>query len=128
MVRGAAVIDTTSPTAPAESKRSDQLSASGSLHPARQQQVSYDALSCSHAVDFVDSVQGNSEHRHVWEVLQDSRAAAFVRHGGDAGGSVNRELDKSGIHVAEYLTTLPPRAMLIAQLQIGQRAQGSEGR
>jgi len=27
------------------------------------------------------------------------------------------ELDKSGIHVAEYLTTLPPRAMLVARLQ-----------
>ena len=47
------------------------------------------------------------------------------------------ELDKSGIHVAEYLTTLPPRVVLIerleeatrrAQLQIGQRANGSEGR
>jgi predicted nuclease of restriction endonuclease-like (RecB) superfamily len=41
------------------------------------------------------------------------------------------ELDKSGIHVAEYLTTLPPRAVLIdrleqatrrAQLQVTQRA------
>jgi predicted nuclease of restriction endonuclease-like (RecB) superfamily len=41
------------------------------------------------------------------------------------------ELDKSGIHVAEYLTTLPPRAVLIerlaqatrrAQTQIDQRA------
>ena len=40
------------------------------------------------------------------------------------------ELDKSGIHVAEYLTTLPPRAVLVdrlhqatrrAQLQIEQR-------
>lgn len=40
------------------------------------------------------------------------------------------ELDKSGIHVAEYLTTLPPRAVLVerlheatqrAQLQIDQR-------
>lgn len=40
------------------------------------------------------------------------------------------ELDKSGIHVAEYLTTLPPRAVLVdrlhqatrrAQLQIAQR-------
>jgi hypothetical protein len=44
-------------------------------------------------------------------------------------------LDKSGIHVAEYLTTLPPRAVLIerlvqatrrAQLQVGQRVQGDE--
>jgi len=43
------------------------------------------------------------------------------------------ELDKSGIHVAKYLTTLPPRAMLVerlhqatqrAQLQIEQRAAG----
>jgi predicted nuclease of restriction endonuclease-like (RecB) superfamily len=47
------------------------------------------------------------------------------------------ELDKSGIHVAEYLTTLPPRAVLIerleqatrrAQLQIGQRVEGDENR
>jgi YhcG PDDEXK nuclease domain len=45
------------------------------------------------------------------------------------------ELDKSGIHVAEYLTTLPPRAVLIerleqatrrAQLRVGQRMQGDE--
>ncbi|MCR3982032.1 MULTISPECIES: PDDEXK nuclease domain-containing protein [Gammaproteobacteria] len=43
------------------------------------------------------------------------------------------ELDKSGIHVAEYLTTLPPRAVLVerlqqatrrAQLQIEQRSTG----
>jgi hypothetical protein len=43
------------------------------------------------------------------------------------------ELDKSGIHVAEYLTTLPPRAVLIdrleqatrrAQLQVAQRTSG----
>lgn len=34
------------------------------------------------------------------------------------------ELDKSGIHVAEYLTTLPPRAMLAARLQqAAERAQ-----
>lgn len=34
------------------------------------------------------------------------------------------ELDKSGIHVAEYLTTLPPRAMLVERLhQAAQRAQ-----
>jgi hypothetical protein len=42
------------------------------------------------------------------------------------------ELNKSGIHVAEYLTTLPPRAVLIerleeatrrAQLQIQNRPQ-----
>ena len=48
------------------------------------------------------------------------------------------ELDKSGIHVAEYLTTLPPRTVLIerleqatrrAQLQIGQRLdKADEGR
>ena len=47
------------------------------------------------------------------------------------------ELDKSGIHVAEYLTTLPPRAVLIerleqatrrAQLQIEQRAGRGEAR
>jgi hypothetical protein len=46
------------------------------------------------------------------------------------------ELDKSGIHVAEYLTTLPPRAVLIdrleqaarrAQLQVTQRT-GEDGR
>jgi hypothetical protein len=46
------------------------------------------------------------------------------------------ELDKSGIHVADYLTTLPPRTVLIdrleqatrrAQLQIEQRAQSSKG-
>jgi len=46
------------------------------------------------------------------------------------------ELDKSGIHVAEYLTTLPPHTVLIdrleqatrrAQLQIEQRAQSSKG-
>ncbi|MCC7489102.1 MAG: DUF1016 family protein [Gammaproteobacteria bacterium] len=45
------------------------------------------------------------------------------------------ELDKSGIHVAEYLTTLPPRALLVerlqqatqrAQLQIEQRKTDSE--
>lgn len=45
------------------------------------------------------------------------------------------ELSKSGIHVAEYLTTLPPRAVLIekleeatrrAQLQIGRGANDSE--
>ncbi|MBA6059484.1 DUF1016 domain-containing protein [Serratia marcescens] len=45
------------------------------------------------------------------------------------------ELDKSGIHVAEYLTTLPPRAVLgeklqqateRARLQIEQRQQGTE--
>lgn len=43
------------------------------------------------------------------------------------------ELDRSGIHVAEYLTTLPPRGMLVerlhqatqrARLQIEQRAAG----
>ncbi|MCK9513414.1 MAG: PDDEXK nuclease domain-containing protein [Pigmentiphaga sp.] len=43
------------------------------------------------------------------------------------------ELDKSGIHVAEYLTTLPPRAVLVerlqqatqrARLQIEQRGPG----
>jgi YhcG PDDEXK nuclease domain len=34
------------------------------------------------------------------------------------------ELDKSGIHVAEYLTTLPPRAVLVERLhQATQRAQ-----
>ncbi|WP_075256711.1 PDDEXK nuclease domain-containing protein [Herbaspirillum camelliae] len=34
------------------------------------------------------------------------------------------ELDKSGIHVAEYLTTLPPRAVLVKRLQQAtQRAQ-----
>ncbi len=34
------------------------------------------------------------------------------------------ELDKSGIHVAEYITTLPPRAMLVERLhQATQRAQ-----
>jgi predicted nuclease of restriction endonuclease-like (RecB) superfamily len=34
------------------------------------------------------------------------------------------ELDKSGIHVAEYLTTLPPRAVLVERLQqAAQRAQ-----
>ncbi|MFG0542994.1 YhcG family protein [Pseudomonas sp. YQ_5] len=34
------------------------------------------------------------------------------------------ELDKSGIHVAEYLTTLPPRAVLVDRLhQATQRAQ-----
>ncbi|WP_193074146.1 PDDEXK nuclease domain-containing protein [Pseudomonas sp. FME51] len=34
------------------------------------------------------------------------------------------ELDKSGIHVAEYLTTLPPRAVLVERLQQAtQRAQ-----
>jgi len=34
------------------------------------------------------------------------------------------ELDKSGIHVAEYLTTLPPRAVLIKRLhEATQRAQ-----
>jgi hypothetical protein len=34
------------------------------------------------------------------------------------------ELDKSGIHVAEYLTTLPPRAVLVERLhQTTQRAQ-----
>ena len=34
------------------------------------------------------------------------------------------ELDKSGIHVAEYLTTLPPRAVLAERLhQATQRAQ-----
>jgi hypothetical protein len=47
------------------------------------------------------------------------------------------ELDKSGIHVAEYLTTLPPRTVLIerleqatlrAQLQIEQRAKGHDPR
>jgi hypothetical protein len=27
------------------------------------------------------------------------------------------ELDKSGIHVAEYLTVLPPKALLQAKLQ-----------
>jgi len=31
------------------------------------------------------------------------------------------ELDKSGIHVAEYLTTLPPRAVLIDQLEQATR-------
>ncbi|QNN55556.1 DUF1016 family protein [Diaphorobacter ruginosibacter] len=45
------------------------------------------------------------------------------------------ELDKSGIHVAEYLTTLPPRAVLgerlqqateRARLQIAQRKTGNE--
>ncbi|KAB0786023.1 YhcG family protein, partial [Pseudomonas aeruginosa] len=45
------------------------------------------------------------------------------------------ELDKSGIHVAEYLTTLPPRAVLgerlqqateRARLQIEQRTQDTE--
>jgi len=45
------------------------------------------------------------------------------------------ELDKSGIHVAEYLTTLPPRAVLAkrlqqaterAQLQLAQHKQKSE--
>lgn len=45
------------------------------------------------------------------------------------------ELDKSGIHVAEYLTTLPPRAVLVerlqqatrrAQLQIEQRRSDNE--
>lgn len=44
------------------------------------------------------------------------------------------ELDKSGIHVAEYLTTLPPRAVLVerlhqathrAQLQIARRSADS---
>jgi hypothetical protein len=47
------------------------------------------------------------------------------------------ELDKSGIHVAEYLTTLPPRPVLIerleqatrrAQLQIAQRIQRDDER
>lgn len=34
------------------------------------------------------------------------------------------ELDKSGIHVAEYLTTLPPRTVLVERLhQATQRAQ-----
>lgn len=34
------------------------------------------------------------------------------------------ELDKSGIHVAEYLTTLPPRAVLVERLQqAAKRAQ-----
>lgn len=34
------------------------------------------------------------------------------------------ELDKSGIHVAEYLTTLPPRAVLVERLhQATQRAR-----
>lgn len=46
------------------------------------------------------------------------------------------ELDKSGIHVAEYLTTLPPRAVLAerlqqvtrhAQLQIEQRDMDKKG-
>lgn len=46
------------------------------------------------------------------------------------------ELDKSGIHVAEYLTTLPPRAVLVerlqqvtrhAQLQIEQRDMDKKG-
>jgi hypothetical protein len=33
-------------------------------------------------------------------------------------------LDRSGIHVAEYLTTLPPRAVLVERLQqAAQRAQ-----
>ncbi len=45
------------------------------------------------------------------------------------------ELDKSGIHVAEYLTALPPRGVLVerlqqatqrAQLQIGQRKSDTE--
>ena len=45
------------------------------------------------------------------------------------------ELDKSGIHVAEYLTALPPRGVLVerlqqatqrAQLQIGQRKNDTE--
>jgi predicted nuclease of restriction endonuclease-like (RecB) superfamily len=45
------------------------------------------------------------------------------------------ELDRSGIHVAEYLTTLPPRTVLIerleqatnrARLQIAQRASGHD--
>ncbi|MGE0808069.1 MAG: YhcG family protein [Burkholderiaceae bacterium] len=45
------------------------------------------------------------------------------------------ELDKSGIHVAEYLTALPPRAVLVerlqqatrrARLQIEQRTRGDE--
>ncbi|MBZ0109165.1 MAG: hypothetical protein K8F52_10890, partial [Candidatus Scalindua rubra] len=31
------------------------------------------------------------------------------------------ELDKSGIHVAEYLTTLPPRAVLVERLQQATR-------
>lgn len=31
------------------------------------------------------------------------------------------ELDKSGIHVAEYLTTLPPRAVLVSRLQQATR-------
>jgi predicted nuclease of restriction endonuclease-like (RecB) superfamily len=31
------------------------------------------------------------------------------------------ELDKSGIHVAEYLTTLPPRALLVERLQQATR-------
>jgi hypothetical protein len=34
------------------------------------------------------------------------------------------ELDKSGIHVAEYLTALPPRGVLVERLQQAtQRAQ-----
>lgn len=38
------------------------------------------------------------------------------------------ELDKSGIHVAEYLTTLPPRAVLEARLQqAAERAQLQAG-
>jgi hypothetical protein len=46
------------------------------------------------------------------------------------------ELDESGIHVAEYPTTLPPRAVLIdrleqatrrAQLQVAQRINGDGG-
>jgi hypothetical protein len=45
-------------------------------------------------------------------------------------------VDKFGIHVAEYLTTLPPRAVLIdrleqatrrAQLQVAQRISGDGG-
>ncbi|MFP8403866.1 PDDEXK nuclease domain-containing protein [Pseudomonas aeruginosa] len=39
------------------------------------------------------------------------------------------ELDKSGIHVAEYLTTLPPRAVLVERLkQATQRAELQVGK
>jgi hypothetical protein len=59
------------------------------------------------------------------------RAQVFLQ-----GGQIELlELDKSGIHVAEYLTSLPPRAVLgerlqqateRARLQIEQRKTDSE--
>jgi len=62
--------------------------------------------------------------KHEREQEEDSPLGIILCTGKKSEQIELLELDKSGIHVAEYLTTLPPRAVLAKRLQqAAQRAQ-----